>query len=72
LPLRKSLHRIAGNLADFRIRYFLETNVKRYRYPYLLGAGKMESTGILVGRRQGKRALERTKHGWEDNIKMDL
>jgi hypothetical protein len=25
-----------------------------------------------VGRREGRRPLERPKRGWEDNIKMDL
>jgi hypothetical protein len=28
--------------------------------------------GILVGIPEGKRLLARTKHRWEDNIKMDL
>jgi hypothetical protein len=27
---------------------------------------------ILVGRPEGKRPLERPRHRWEDNIKMDL
>jgi hypothetical protein len=27
---------------------------------------------ILVGRPEGKRPLERLRHRWEDNIKMDL
>jgi len=27
---------------------------------------------ILIGRPEGKRPLGRTKHRWEDNIKMDL
>jgi hypothetical protein len=27
---------------------------------------------ILVGRPEGKRPLGRTRHIWEDNIKMDL
>jgi hypothetical protein len=27
---------------------------------------------VLVGRREGKRSLGRTKHRWEDNIKIDL
>jgi hypothetical protein len=27
---------------------------------------------ILVGRTEGKRPLERLRHRWEDNIKMDL
>ena len=26
----------------------------------------------LVGRPEGKRRLERPRHRWEDNIKMDL
>jgi hypothetical protein len=29
-------------------------------------------TSVLVGRPDGKRPLERRKHRWEDNIKMDL
>jgi hypothetical protein len=27
---------------------------------------------VLVGRAEGKRPLERPRHRWEDNIKMDL
>ena len=27
---------------------------------------------VLVGKPEGKRPLERLRHGWEDNIKMDL
>jgi hypothetical protein len=27
---------------------------------------------ILVGRPEGRRPLRRPRHGWEDNIKMDL
>jgi hypothetical protein len=27
---------------------------------------------ILVGRREGRRPLERPRRRWEDNIKMDL
>jgi hypothetical protein len=27
---------------------------------------------VLVGKPEGKRPLERTRHIWEDNIKMDL
>jgi hypothetical protein len=27
---------------------------------------------FLVGRPEGKRPLGRPRHGWEDNIKMDL
>jgi hypothetical protein len=26
----------------------------------------------LVGKPEGRRPLERPRHGWEDNIKMDL
>jgi hypothetical protein len=28
--------------------------------------------GVLVGRPEGKRPLERPRRRWEDNIKMDL
>jgi hypothetical protein len=28
--------------------------------------------GVLFGRPEGKRPLERPKRRWEDNIKMDL
>ena len=28
--------------------------------------------GVLVGKSEGKRPLERPWHRWEDNIKMDL
>jgi hypothetical protein len=27
---------------------------------------------VLVGKPEGSRALERPRHRWEDNIKMDL
>ena len=27
---------------------------------------------VLVGKPEGKRPLERPRHSWEDNIKMDL
>jgi hypothetical protein len=27
---------------------------------------------VLVGRTKGKRPLGRPRHGWKDNIKMDL
>jgi hypothetical protein len=27
---------------------------------------------VLVGKPEGKRPLGRLRHGWEDNIKMDL
>ena len=27
---------------------------------------------VLVGKPEGKRLLERPRHRWEDNIKMDL
>jgi hypothetical protein len=27
---------------------------------------------ILVGKSEGRRPLGRARHGWEDNIKMDL
>jgi hypothetical protein len=33
---------------------------------------KMNAYGILVGKPEGKRPLERHRHRWEDNIKMDL
>jgi hypothetical protein len=33
---------------------------------------KMSAYRILVGKPEGKRPLERTRHKWEDNIKMDL
>jgi hypothetical protein len=28
--------------------------------------------GVLVGRPEGRRPLRRPRHGWEDNIKIDL
>jgi hypothetical protein len=28
--------------------------------------------GVLIGRPEGKRPLGRPRHGWEDNIKMNL
>jgi len=27
---------------------------------------------VLVGKPEGKKPLERTRHTWEDNIKMDF
>jgi hypothetical protein len=27
---------------------------------------------VVVGKREGRRPLGRARHGWEDNIKMDL
>jgi hypothetical protein len=27
---------------------------------------------VLVGKTEGRRPLERPRHRWEDNIKMDL
>jgi hypothetical protein len=29
-------------------------------------------TGFLVGKSEGKRPLGRSRHRWENNIKMDL
>ena len=29
-------------------------------------------TGVLVGKPDGRRPLGRSRHRWEDNIKMDL
>jgi hypothetical protein len=31
-----------------------------------------EKYGILVWKRQGKKPLERPRHRWFDNIKMDI
>jgi hypothetical protein len=28
--------------------------------------------GVLVGKPEGKRPMRRSRHRWEDNIKMDL
>jgi hypothetical protein len=36
-----------------------------------LGEGSGVS-GVLVGKPEGKRPLEKPRDGWEDNIKMDL
>jgi hypothetical protein len=33
---------------------------------------KMDAYGILVGKPEGKRRLERPRHRWVDNIKMYL
>jgi len=27
---------------------------------------------VLVGKHEGKRPLGRPRHGWEDNVKMDI
>ena len=34
--------------------------------------GEERAYRVLVGRREGKRPLERPRCRWEDNIKMDL
>jgi hypothetical protein len=41
------------------------------------GAGSADGEGrgvyrVLVGKPEGKRPLERPRHSWEDNIKLDL
>jgi len=36
-----------------------------------LGEGR-DVYRVLVGRPEGKRPLGRPRHGWKDNIKMDL
>jgi hypothetical protein len=36
-----------------------------------MGEGK-GAYRVLVGRPEGRRPLGRPRHGWEDNIKMDL
>jgi hypothetical protein len=33
---------------------------------------KRSAYRILVGKPEGKRSLERPRHKWDDNIKMDL
>jgi hypothetical protein len=33
---------------------------------------KRNACRMLVGKPEGKRPLERPRHRWEDNIKMDL
>jgi hypothetical protein len=33
---------------------------------------KWNAYRILVGKTEGKRPLERSRHRWEDNIRMDL
>jgi hypothetical protein len=34
--------------------------------------GKRNVYRLLVGKQEGKRPLGRPRHGWIDNIKMDL
>ena len=34
--------------------------------------GRADGIQALVGKPEGKRPLERSRHRWEDNIKMDL
>jgi hypothetical protein len=31
-----------------------------------------DANRVLVGKRQGRRPLERPRHRWEDNVKMDF
>ena len=39
----------------------------------MAGMGKRKGVyWVLVGRLEGKRPLERPRHSWKDNIKMDL
>ena len=33
---------------------------------------RRDTYGVLVGRLEGKRPLERSRHSWKNNIKMDL
>jgi hypothetical protein len=33
---------------------------------------EMNAYKILVGKSEGKRPLGKPRHGWEDNIKMDV
>jgi hypothetical protein len=34
--------------------------------------GRREENRVLMGKPEGKKPLGRPRHGWEDNIKMDL
>ena len=34
--------------------------------------GRRSAYGVLVGKPEGKRPLERSKRRWEDNVEMDL
>jgi hypothetical protein len=36
------------------------------------GGGQEMCMQVLVGKPEGKRPLGRSRHRWEDNIKMDL
>jgi hypothetical protein len=37
-----------------------------------MNGAKRYAFRILVGKQEGKRPLERLRHGWVDNIKMNL
>jgi len=48
--------------------------LRRMRWGWLvarMGKGR-DVHKVLVGKPEGKRPLERPRHRWEDNIKMDL
>jgi hypothetical protein len=53
-----------------------EVNIKSRRMRWagnVARMGEMRNTySILVGKPEGKRPLGRPRHGWVDNIKMDL
>jgi hypothetical protein len=59
--------------------YFLSSIIRMVKPRRICWAGHVARKGvkrnacrILVGKPEGKRPLGRTRHGWEDNIKMDL
>jgi hypothetical protein len=53
------------------VRVIKSRRVRWVRHVARVGEGR-SVYGILVGRFEGKRPLGRSRHGWEDNIKLDL
>jgi hypothetical protein len=41
-------------------------------HDWYLHGGEKRCMQILVGKPEGKRPLGRPRHGWENNVKMDL
>jgi hypothetical protein len=37
-----------------------------------MGQGKRNTYALFVGKSEGKRPLGRPRHGWIDNVKVDL
>ena len=65
--------------AELHALYSLHNIIRNRKSKGLIGAGHVAHIEqfrkvyrILLGKPEGKRPLRRPRHGWEDNIKMDL